>query len=683
MGRIGRWLRCIGSGAIALALLAGPVNAVTRHVAGGNRPGSDGTSKTNAYGTLTLANTAARANDRILVYPALYAGPAVGLIAPDSAGSSAGQIYFHGVNEAGTVNTGNTTVINGDLTLNSPYTTITNFHITGNLTLGENADFCRVSSCTIDGNLYINGADYSTVFNNTINGRYFRVAVDNTVCNRDTIAGNTFTGLGGGYGDGVNYPIMLGVGTSAGVDSCLFLFNTKYITSQLPCTGQPGCSPNNEYWTEIIRLSTDNTFRGENTIVTAPAGTNYIRRLRDASKGNRFEVDNLTATGAGSAEVWMASSGNAGTAFPADNDLDSCYYNFMGAGSSRGLFWHTVPNNTNITFTTVLGRANAFVAHGGRGTNVLNHNTFVSEGAGGVVRFPFIDQAFTGANAMTFTNNIVALNAPFTLNDPISPYGSDGSGIRCGLYFNSATLDSADKQDVQVVCVSNNNLYTYWGSVVTVGDRSIVVKYPNSVIYSLPGDNKAIEAKFNQLDSLSVFGSAQFDGGGPDSVTSTIFDKTIGTLSMARGTGSGASDVGSTAYLTTNQGGLLDVDKQSIVFYSGFADSVTLTFLSRGAGFIGIDPADRSRVSDAELNGFALPAGITVTDTPNVPAAQSYVLDAFGGAAPNKTITFKYNGLTTSTFGSIAWFIVNDSRWPTVARTLGTQKVLLVAITIL
>lgn len=651
---------------LALATLAAsPCFAATYYVRGGAANGAgagkdtwDGLSYETAWATVAKANTAARPGDVIYVY-IRPGGNSYVTPNPDSAGSNPtgnGKITFIGASTGGDpITTPAQRPALSITTITKPYTVIKGFLAYGGLTLEETADRDSIAYCTFSGELSIKGADYTVVSHCTFgNGARLSIgygSVTGDHCVRDTVDHCAFTGLGAGVGGGlVPSIVQFGRSVEVKVDSLLYRGNRHTIVLAAN-TGDthPRIMFNTRY---------SNFYRNYwRVTVNNPNIYQYSLRMRDSTYRNVIRRDTVLADGPGKTTFQLCSSGSsayAGQKTTFENTIDSCFWNAAAAAESYANLSDGMFNYT-ISYTTMVMRSSANAALRivyARGKNHLRNNTIVNFGGYAVNYRRDGPNAFGGTDSTLIQRgNIFASYEQPTLGVPLPPdqYGNEDAAV----VWNTADIDSGldlNQYKAQSRVVSNNNLYTYYGSVVSPGDRSMLAYRSGAGSWkrNAPGDSSAtiyshLENTY-RMDSLSVYGSPQFGSGGPDSLATIAFNPSIGVRSAARGIGLGGEDAGAVAYPGIPE---IRVDPDYIAFSRDIYTSSTFEIINDGTATL--------EVSSITASGSG---GITVS-----PATASIA----AGATQVVTVTY-----ASGTTGSLITILSNDPNNPTttVAATL-------------
>lgn len=428
------------------------------------------------------------------------------------------------------------------LTISSPNTTLTGGTYNEDLVLTETADNCTISGVTFSGSLYVNGADNSVVKGCTFNGPFLWVGHDDAVTGF-ILSNCSFPYLGGLTADGHNYPVVWGNGLTVGVDQSKMMFCTLNGTA---LTTNGGLA----HWTEVFKNVTNFTRRGnKETWVTAPTSGSFTIRLRDNCGNWAMNCDTIIVSGPDEGLVHWSTKGSDGDSPPSGLVVDSCLVNLGGCqGGGETLFGFGVSNST-LSRTTIIAPTRALYIPTAAGLTV-NHCTLVSAGDQGVVqvgRDKSEDLPPFGNNALTLTDNLIALLAPFN----VESLSGCGTSQRVGTWYEKAHVDPNNEGTSQNNITAHHNFHTYWGYSSTPGDHSIFINAGdgNCTFWAgLPISSSPTYSVLH-LESDGSYGSAKF----VDSLLTT-FNPRITANSHARYKASDGMDAGAFQYSTSGGG---------------------------------------------------------------------------------------------------------------------------------
>lgn len=636
------------------SLIATPAFAATYYIRGGvGNDNAAGTSYAAAWNTVGKANTAARPGDVIYIYPR-SSGSYVHIPNPDSAGSNPtgnGKITFIGASNLADPLT-NTTARNqiavpgGVITRG--YTVIKGIRFNGDLSLAETADRDSIVSCTVGGVPYLLGCDYTVLSQCIFNGAradFGYGAATGNHCVSDTVEYCTFPFLGAGVSGG-NSVVQFGKSVLVKCDSIFYVANRHTIVMS--------ANSGDTHPRYMFNTRYGNFYRNYWRItVNNPNLYQYSIRMRDSTYRNVIRRDTVITDGPGRTSFQLSSSGSSaynGQKTVFENVVDSCYWNAGAAGNSYASYIDGAFNCIMSYTTLVMRSADAALRiNYARGKNVLRNNTIVNfdgyaanfKGDGG--------NAFGGTDsALVVRANIFASYQTPVLGVALPPDVSVENGGGDGaVVYDTADIDSGlatTQYKAQSRVVSNHNLYAYYGTVVAPGDRSLLGYRGGAGSWKrgAPGDSSAtayshLENTY-RMDSLSVYGSPQFDIGGPDSTATISFNAGIGPRSAARGIGLGGQDAGAIAYVGVPA---IRIEPTYISFPVGIYYSSTFEIINDGTATL--------TVSSITASGSG---GITVS-----PASASVA----AGATQRVTVTY-----SSGTTGSLITILSNDPNNPTV-----------------
>ena len=524
---------------LACLALGSTAHAATYHVSPTGSDQSAGTSFETAWQTIEQANAAARPGDVVYVWPS---GGGYSFPQPDSAGSNptgGGLITFIGVSSYNDPLESPDSRMNhwipGGGVLLTPYTVIKGFRIGGSCTIKGTAQRCSLVASTIEGDLLLDGCDYSVISGCTVLGPRLSIAYAGTDSHvvSCTVEDSDFPRLGVGVSGG-NHRFITGRTQTSKCDSLLFQRN-RLLTVM---NDTQDSHPRVHFWTQ------HSTFRNNyHRITTTQAGREfYAMRLRDSTSRNSFVGDTIIMVGPALSIIYWSSEGDSADIWQrtvGDNIVDSCYINLMGSAGSRmlfqqGMFGWTFRHNVMLCHGRPIDAGNV------KQKNLLDHNTFVGGPWLGVVNFDRTEAEPGFGDTLTFTNNIVYASYYGDTADVVSNY--------CAMFAHSQAFDSAGVERL----VSDHNLFAYYGWRFTPGDRTHRWDQGN---YSRTGDDGLWNEVYEQ-DEHSLYGSPLFR----DSTLSLIFDPRLSPGSPAIGAGTGGSDIGAIAYT-----GVLSVPEASAV----------------------------------------------------------------------------------------------------------------------
>lgn len=611
--------------ALALPIQAGATTYYLNAKAAAANDINAGTSALAPWKTMAHADATLQPGDVLRLYPGSYTFPN-----PAAAGSSASYITIIGTHptlDPLTNEPARLLIAIGSTNNEGPsksFLSIKGVSIASALHFGSGSNVDSVQFCTISPyDLEIAGGDYNVIANNNFKGT--RVSIgrqgSDRISSGNRIISNHFDRLGYGLtGLGTEHFWMQGSRNEGGgaggggtyVDSTFVYFNRIEFWP-----GTDALDGNNSGPT-LIRTSRQK-FRGNRWYYHEEKHTDYVFRLRDSTNTINFDVDTLIAVGSGTDDLFeMSSSGEP--LLPHPNvfgvTMDSCYIDFSQANVDPRIMDGMI--DWSITYTTILARKYALYADFARGVNVVNHCTLVGDPGSPVVDLRYRTDpvpCWPDTN-MTFTNNIVAQWG--MAQDHPDP--NEATGTRdCGIHYESAVFDSATLMTNQTGLVADHNLYAIFNKAYHNGDRSIMIWNGNrfdstatgTEIISTPGDSTAanpygLAYSRWHIEHLSVYGSAQFGRGGPDSVQGR-FDPRIGSRSRARGAGTSGSDCGAIAYVSQ---GLAGIFPTTMTFSASTSSSYSFRISNTGTGTLEVTsvtvPSGRFSVSPSSTS---IPAG--------------------------------------------------------------------------
>lgn len=551
--------------------------AATRYCGPGGNDNNDGSTYALRWATWTKANADLQPGDVCYATPGTHTGTPN----PANTGSSPtgnGRITIIGYSLLGDCFTNQTArdqvrFANGAIT--RPYLTIYAVHVNASLDLQDAGDRDSIGWCTYDGDMYVNG-DYSTVTRCEFRGQ--RIAIGRyvalgSVTVSDTMTWNRFPNLGQGVafsctdpGDGGESIEQWGLTQAAGgswarVDSCVYENNWRKITMD-PCSMDT--HPRIMFYTRYTRQTGN---RLDLTLNCTPKWQ-YALRIRDSSYRDTLVRDTIIVTAGSPGKCWIGISTSGRSDWVNgvfETVVDSCFWNLSAAGGGSYTVFQDHMTNVKLTHNTIVTKGNALRAWDINGKNTVQFNTLCS--TGGYVCDFSSDNSPGFGGAYTDTALIFRYNIVYNGHSPTRPDPFPGTQTGCVKFF-TADFDSGmatTQKHAQRRLVANNNLYSYYGYATRVGDRS-VNGYRNTTVAggpsaragwcgNQPGDSTATNMDSYEnvfgVDSLSVYGSPQFDQGNSDSLLTEDFNPMISMDSPARGIATGTADAGAVSYPTT------------------------------------------------------------------------------------------------------------------------------------
>lgn len=442
----------------------------------------------------------------------------------------------------------------GTASMTMPYLSIAGVTIPADLSIVQPARFDTIRNSILGapnaGVLSIDGADDLVIRNNTIRGQRLmvgRTAAGDARTVRLNLSNNTFSGLKASATEPA-----LGFGRPGTTD--------RKIVDSLTFAGNVVTSSKASGTASHMRLShvRNSTFRNNDYTFTTPdesaGGSNdghLALAIRDSSFAVAFEADTFQARGSGSHNFIWSHQGALGMR----NTVNRITVDSVSIYANNGvpLWFDDGADRATVTYTTAMvdGEFSAMRVPAARGNNTFDHLTLVSSignapaAEAGVVNFG--QQAFVsmgGTDSLRFTNNLVVSHAT-----KANPVGFDESRVH-GLYVDLTDLEGASTplDSASARFVSDWNAYSVLNYVTTPGDRAIGFQTSaDGNLGSPPGEGGAWEALITRRDSLSVYGSAQFDRGGRDSLVGGSLDPEPGIKSIVKERGKSGTDIGAVA----------------------------------------------------------------------------------------------------------------------------------------
>lgn len=640
--------------------------AATYHVRPQGSDGSSGLSYAASWKTISKANKSARPGDKVYIYTGSYSH----FPNPDSGGSSPGRITFIGVSTSGdvltripdnyTTSTGAKSWLGSSIivpagTLTKPYVTLKGMRINGNLTLTNQRD--SVAYCEVAGGLFIQGADYCTVADCVVRGAQFAIGysithtagtithaatVSDTIINTRMMALVTGKTNGGGFrfGDTPIYVkgVIQDVTRRQYVDSLAWISNRVKVTNKVASTG--GFGPGWNLMQVRNSLFKNSYYEYVNPNAQASKENYLALAIRDSCLNLTFRGDTLRALGNGQNRLlWAGSSTYPNTV--RNLTIDSCRVDSRNGPAA----YFEIAYALTFTYNVLSSESySAFSSQKFFGRSVIDHNTFSSNKGqdlpSNMGTVSFGTSTFTSSDSVLFYNNIV--------------HNWTTLGAGAGNAIDRVHALGVDLVTTEVpfklLVRSSWNLYSIWPYRKNPGDRSIGWQIPGgSIRSSLPGDGFLWESSYPAKDSLSYFGSAQFDRGGPDStfvVGDSLLNPEVGDSSIAIGRGKNGTTIGARSYVTSP---ILGISSGSVGIFTGNESS----------------PPETSTVTITNLGSASLDLCGPATSHQNLSASFGSTLLA-AGESTIMTLVFKGATLTDfPTFAMVVEFSTNDPNHPT------------------
>jgi hypothetical protein len=581
---------------LAIATLPLQARATTFYVKS-SYPGNDNNAGTSALApkrTLTggtVANPSikatARPGDVVRVYPGTYTWSVI-----DSAGSNPtgnGYITVIGTHPAAdplsdSLARDQIQITGSTEPPGQSYISIKGVTIGPALHFGESSDRDSITYCTLERQVEFYGGDYNVVRFCIGRGARINIAslADAQILSSvgNTIDYNHFWKLGFGI---TAQPHIIEFGKNPDLNAgekAAYCESLTFTRNRLFINFDPNAGDVSPWYLYRTKNSTILHNYIQINMLRA-AGWAAAPRLRDSTFNVTFRGDTLIGYGPGGLVAMLSSHGSENqTGLQVwGNTLDSCFINYSACQGTSDITFQEHMNNWTITNNVIATNGRALQPnHQVKGRTTIDHNTLVGNAANGVVDF-ISDGTYTAwpDSAVTFTNNIVA-----TWDAAVAGAGPDVALVR----YDAAAFDSGSSMRSQDNLVARNNLFAIGPYSATPGDRAVAIKNGASWLYSTPGDStsanpKGLSENRWNIDSLSVYGSAQFAEGSEDSTRSVEFSALLGYLSRARGIGTSSSDAGALAYVakplsSVTPPGALD-------FYYGVADTQTVTIHNSAA----------------------------------------------------------------------------------------------------
>lgn len=353
---------------------------------------------------------------------------------------------------------------------------------------------------------------------------------------------------------------------------------------------------NSDYPIPYIRASTNFKMK-YSRLVNNRAGynTSYIMNLQDSLSGAEFSNDTIMDSPK-ALGCFCAVRVVSVTPIGSNIWFDSCY---VATKTGMPFYWTNTFYNSKLTYNTIAtnGAEHAWNIDNYTGRNFIDHNTFIGYAANGVVAHGSVSDHPMHGDVTIFTNNIVSPNAncPAVYWDCESNWQYPDCVInnlasrRYAVDWNVRGIDSTycanygDSGVHGLMLRSEHNLYSYlgWDTPDSLYKHSILQNFgANGVGDVGAGDYGARPGTGTNwtlqwclgCDDSSKAGSAGLARGGADSAQyndykyyayGTPFDARISRYSLARGNGSGSTDIGAVAYAG---GAAMSVNPISIMF---------------------------------------------------------------------------------------------------------------------
>lgn len=537
-------------------LLAGAASAQVPekvyYVGAGGNDSRDGRSYSNRWASITKANntvqTTVDSNVVVNVYPGNYTTSPN----PVNLADPARRIAFYG-----NVTDRSTTTI-PTVSLVDPRITIRGFTVNGSVGIQPPAVRDSFADCIVLTGMSLDGVDSTMIQRVWIKNGKFKIQRNTAIAKANAIADTVKDCRFDLDGNGSEPGFYLGTtpcngcpGTSRRyLDGWVFSRNRITVTSS---------GTNASTLRKFFHVRNTTFDHNKWTLTCNATGGDefyFTTMIRDSSINVRFIADTLLGMGTG--RQWNVLAGPGSYINSVEGIvMDSCY--IAMAHGEPALEFMSPANGCSLTYNTVISQeGTALLVAGVRGRNVIDHNTFISGKNGyfnpsdlGIVNFP--STAWANVTDTTlFTNNILMSIAPPQFG------GTTYNTERTYLMGNEFSPVSPTLTNYRNFVKSDWNLYCMNRYMATPGDRSIGWKTDGTVTGSHPGNAKPWENMVPKHDSLSTWGNAEFDRGGPDTVwynplfpqpgADSLFNPQIGINSHARGAGKNGTDIGAVSY---------------------------------------------------------------------------------------------------------------------------------------
>lgn len=519
-------------------------------------------------------------------------------------------------------------------TVSTPWTSFSGVTFDGSLVIATAAERDTVISCVIRADLNVN-ASYSWVVNSTVSGGWRIGAQPDGRVASAGINGCTITSSGnkcaGGFGLGKGQD---GHGACR-TDSCTFSFNTYSNTSTAPSGEYVGMRG---HYSRYMKIRGNHIFIDGTGVAASGVPGAFV--WRDSSAFASFDCDTIIFYG--SNYFWEFNSpGGYERNQVCGHTLDSCYIAIPG-----GIVYAADAIGDVFSYTTIVsGTYCIWTQYALGGGWTMNHCALLGTANPALLRADVASSGFVNKNAAGIARGdsaVLIKNTIFATWDPAGA-GACGNPKKSGVLWVATGTDSLARH-----VKTYANLYAVFPYVAAGGDKSISYVSGGGYNCSKPGAGEdfevLMESKFGPAvgDSGSVWGSAQFNFGGPDTLyvpnRSTAMDLRIGPSSKAKGVGTGGSDIGPVAYaigpvlsyttsppITFANVRAGDVRAASLVISNTGSDSLIVTVVAcvdvngTAVSDLTIDPAVNVRLDVGESQSFTVT--YTAPAAGNVPEA--------------------------------------------------------------
>jgi hypothetical protein len=536
--------------------------------------------------------------------------------------------------------------------LSKTYVTIAGVTGIGTLTVTQAALFDSVRQCVFNGSLTVRG-NSNVVFASTFKGAHlFHGTSGGPRARANVVESCTFPTLGANLcnqatdgGDAIDFWLS---------DSCFVRRNRFTVTAPQNCA----CGSDNVQPMQLYGV-TYSSFKYNSWTVTnedpCPQGHQYALNQRDSSGFNSFISDTFLVSGQAWNRIEFTNPSTAksvsGTRF--DSSFVKINGSVLFSDGMRGttLSYNAIASAGVGNYALKNSSASAYAE--AVGPVLIDHNTFLGDGSGGVVSLQaggILASPFAALDTLKFTNNIVYATGQVA-NLPNSDNGANG--WRYAAYF--GTVEKFDSTFAQhygtVSCdstvttaasdshlLSNHNLFSYYGSTGTpgLGDRAVSWLKAGATRQSSGGGSSTLwDCKLAQ-DSGSLYGSPMF------------YDSTFANFDPRPQVGSAAvalcvdcGDAGAIAYAAYP---LAQLSATEVAFEHGISQTKTVRLTNAG----GADLTVTSIVSSDPAVAVS-PSSATVSAASDQTITIAYTSTAREVTEAVLTITSNARGATVQT----------------------------------